>query len=133
MNKKWKIPIIIIAIIITLGIAVKFAVDRLFSYILFSSLSTSQVNLTSLDSLVPDLNATKVLPENSEKNGNNNKDTRENPESSKNSTENIGDNIANSSTALNSNENSSAEGSNNNIIKQMIIQTLAQLQEQKFR
>ncbi|NMB96860.1 MAG: hypothetical protein GYA02_09670 [Clostridiaceae bacterium] len=117
MNKKWKIPIIIIAIIITLGIAVKFAVDRLFSYILFSSLSTSQVNLTSLDSLVPDLNATKVLPENSEKNGNNNKDTRENPESSKNSTENIGDNIAKSSTGLNSNENSSAEGSNNNSSK----------------
>ncbi|HHV96823.1 MAG TPA: hypothetical protein GXX37_10200 [Clostridiaceae bacterium] len=63
MKKRWKIPVILAAIIITLGVAVKFAVDRLFSYILYVSLSGTQINIDELDSLLPDGDTTKVLPE----------------------------------------------------------------------
>lgn len=70
---KWKVPVIILAIIITLGVAAKFAIDKLFSYIMFSALSGTQINmdsLTSLDSLLSDLDKSQVksqiVPETSE-------------------------------------------------------------------
>jgi len=100
MKIRWKIPIIIVVVLIVLGVAVKFALDSLFSYILIASLSGSQINLNDLESLIPDFDTTEVLPEFSEEKENH-EQAKENPDNSGNSKDDTGETVTNSNIAVN--------------------------------